>query len=124
MDLDSPNLADEMEKDAIVIRYLRDSYIAQEFYRALCNMRWRKTNHLPDDEKIIDKLKGIHSDVWHCSWRASGGIIADIRNVNYNLQEDYMNYYCIGAEGEVSDTVRECFERMGWEPYPWIDYYD
>jgi len=119
MDLDLLSLSDEMAKDAIVIQYLKDLSIAKEFYASMCNMRWRKINYLPDDEKIIDRLKGDEGDVWSCSWRASGGIIADIRNANYNHNEDYMDYYCSGNEGDITSTVRECFERMGWEPYPW-----
>ena len=113
------NLEVEMAKDAIVIAYLKDRDVAVQFYSALCNMRWKKMNMLPDDERIIEKLKGIDSDIWSCSWRHSGGIIADIRNAAYNTKEDYMDFYCSGNEGDISDMVRECFYRMGWEPCPW-----
>lgn len=111
----------EMEKDAIVIAYLADDEIAKEFYAALCNMRWKKIIVIPDDELIIEKLKGIETNIWSCSWRGSGGIIADIRNVHYNRAEDYMDFYCSGNEGFVSERVKECFERMGWVPHPWDD---
>jgi len=113
------NLEVEMAGDAIVITYLKDRDIAVQFYSALCNMRWRKINALPDDQRIIEKLKGIDSNIWSCSWRFAGGIIADIRNSNYNTNEDYIHFYCSGNEGDVSDIVKECFKRMGWEPCPW-----
>lgn len=121
MDLIPADLEAEMTKDAIVIAYLRDKEVAVQFYSALSNMRWKKIDMLPDDERIIEKLKGIDSDIWSCSWRYAGGIIADIRNVAYNTKEDYMDFYCSGNEGVVSDLVRECFYRMGWEPCPWDD---
>lgn len=122
MELNIPyDLEFEMEKDAIVIAYLADDIIANEFYAALCNMRWKKVTNTPEDEQIINKLKGVDPNIWHCSWRCSGGIIADIRNVHYNRGEDYMDFYCSGNEGFVSDTVKECFERMGWVPHPWDD---
>ena len=119
MDLIPANLEVEMAKDAIVISYLEDRDIAVEFYSALCNMRWKKMNILPVDQRIIEKLKGIDSNIWSCSWRHAGGIVANIRNANYNKKEDYMDFYCSGNEGYVSFLVEDCFERMGWEPCPW-----
>jgi len=122
MDLNTPfDLEHEMEKDAIVIAYLADDDIAREFYAALCNMRWKKITDTPEDQQIINKLKGIDPNIWNCSWRCSGGIIADIRNVHYNRAEDYMDFYCSGNEGFVSERVEECFTRMGWKQCPWDD---
>ena len=122
MELNSPyDLEFEMEKDAIVIAYLADDVIAKEFYAALCNMRWKKITDTPEDQRIIDKLKGVDPTVWSCSWRGSGGIIADLRNVHYNKAEDYMSFYCSGNEGFVSERVEECFTRMGWKQHPWDD---
>lgn len=119
MDLIPVNLEVEMSNDAIVISYLKDRDTAVEFYSALCNMRWKKINILPDDERIIEKLKGTDSNIWSCTWRYAGGIIADIRNKHYNTKEDYMDFYCSGNEGNVADIVEECFKRMGWVPHPW-----
>lgn len=122
MDLEQRvDLEKEMKGDKILIGLLADIDVAVEFYSALCNMRWRKIVYIPDDVLIIDKLKGIESDLWSCSWRYSGGVIADIRNDNYNTAEDYMDFYCRGNEGHVSDRVAECFKRMAWEPVPWED---
>ena len=116
------DLEKDMSDDAIVIALLADKSIATQFYSALCNMRWVKRSILPEDEEIVRILKeGKVSDYWCCSWRSSGGIIADIRNRHYNVKEDYMDYYCAGDEGHVSDLVLECFDRMGWEPLPYPD---
>ena len=109
----------EMKHDAIVVAYLADKDTAVEFYSALCNMQWRKKDGIPEDERIIEKLKGVETDLWSCTWRRASAIIADIRNVNYNVDEDYMSFYCAGNEGIVSDRVEECFDRMGWTPAPW-----
>ena len=117
---DTVNLEIEMHKDAIVISHLGDESVAKQFYAALCNMRWRKIGHGPEDEQLIRRLKGDF-DVWSCSWRGAGGIIAGIRNIHYNTNEDYMTFYCSGNEGDVSTLVEECFKRMGWVPLPWSD---
>lgn len=115
---DSYDLECEMRKDAIVIAYLADVSVAKEFYSSLCNMRWKKIVDIPEDQQIIDKLKGIGYTGWSCSWRGAARIIADIRNVNYNKSEDYVDFYCSGMEGLVSTRVNECFERMGWKQCP------
>jgi len=119
MDVD---LEKEMKEDAIVIQYLQDKEIATDFYRALCNMRWKKKDNRSLEEQTFDKLKG-ENNIWSCSWRYAGGIIADIRNAHYtrgNL-EDYIDYYCSGQESQVTELVKECFYRMGWTPFPWED---
>lgn len=118
---DRYDLSHEMCYDAIVVAYLENDDIARQFYAALCNMRWKKIVNIPEDQQIIDKLMGVDPNIWSCTWRYSGGVIADIRNANYNKEEDYMDYYCSGNEGAVSDIVKECFKRMGWEPEPWDD---
>lgn len=115
------DLEKEMKEDKILIGLLADRDIAVEFYSALCNMRWRKIACMSDADLIMDKLKGTESDLWSSTWRNSGGMIADIRNDHYNTVEDYMDFYCKGNEGHVSDRVKECFKRMGWEPAPWGD---
>lgn len=112
----------DLAKDSVVISYLKDVKIARQFYAALCDMQWEKINStLPDDTRIVEKLQGINSDIWHCSWRHAGGIIADIRNANYNVKEDYVDFYCSGNEGVVTNLVKECLERIGWKPLPWDD---
>lgn len=121
MDIDRPNLEVDMKNDSIVISYLKDEDVAKQFYAALCNMQWKKISVIPEDERIIEKLKGADDYLWHCSWRYAGGIISDIRNDNYNTSEDYMSFYCSGNEGDVTDLVEECLKRMGWVSVPYDD---
>jgi len=109
----------DMKSNKVVIDYLRDRAGACEFYAALCNMQWEVIIDIPDDEKIIEKLMGKEPEVWSCTWRYAGGIIADIRHQHYSEREDYMDFYCSGNEGEVTELVRECFERLGWKPRHW-----
>lgn len=112
------NLEYEMEHDPIIIALISDIEIAKDFYRALCNMQWLANPIGPDDEVIVSRLKG-EDNLWSCSWRSAGGIIADIRTKHYNVRENYLTYYCSGDEGMISDTVKECFYRMGWTPKEW-----
>lgn len=109
-----PNLEKDMENDAIVIAYLKNEETARDFYRALSNVTWYKISTSSEDEKIIEKLKGEDDASWSCSWRYAGGVVADIRNKHYNTTEGYIDFYCSGNEGYVSEEVEECFKRMGW----------
>ncbi|NBX97576.1 hypothetical protein EB118_20575 [bacterium] len=79
---------------------------SQNLYSALCNNRF---------------FYGEHE--WTCSWRMSGGIVADLRNCG----ENYLDYYCSGmfdkegyvVEGFVTDEIRLDLAKMGWivKPY-------
>ena len=120
MDIEElPDLEKDISNSSIIIAYLKDKEVATEFYSALCNMRWEKIDERPDDIRIIDKLKGINSNIWSVSWRGAGAIIADIRNKHYNTTEDYMDYYSSGIEGHVFPFVEQCFKELGWKKYPW-----
>lgn len=120
VNIEYADLVSEMQQDRIVIEYLRDKATAREFYRAFCNMQWRKRNFITPEDKVIVRLKGEGDpSIWTASWRRAGEIIADLRNLHYNANEDYLDFYCSGFEGEVTDLVEECFNRMGWEPVPY-----
>lgn len=120
MDLEF-NLESDIGNNKEIISLLLDREMACDFYRALCNMRWKKIENYSEEDRLVDTLKGVDPTVWHCSWRHAGGIIADIRNLNYNTSEGYMDFYCSGGEGRVSEKVNECFNKMGWTQYPWRD---
>jgi hypothetical protein len=108
-----------MSRNAEVITLLADRDIAVDFYNALSNMQWSKNMVLPEEDLIIEKLMGVDTTIWSASWRSAGAIIADIRTKHYNLYEDYMDYYCSGGEGQVTNLVRDCFDKMGWKPKEW-----
>lgn len=116
MDVGKYNLEKDMKNSKEIISLLMDKAIALEFYSALCNVEWQQIDNIPDDEKIIDALMGVQSDIWSCSWRYAGGLIAQIRSDNYNVNENYMDFYCHGSEGSISDLVRTTLKQLGWEP--------
>ena len=76
--------------------------LATELYRAMSNMRWK---HVTTGTE------------WSCSWRYAGGVVAQLRSVG----EGYMDFYCSGGEGSVSDEVKDMMASLGWEPFPWPD---
>jgi hypothetical protein len=94
-----------------------DTY-AQNIYAALCNQDWQKNDVWP-------LLKG---QIYSCSWRYAGGIVADMRE-----EGDYINWYCSGIrdqddpnngfvpESHVTDEIREDFFKLGWIP---VDHKD
>lgn len=97
-----------------------ESY-AQNIYAALCNQDWQKNDVWP-------LLKG---EIYSCSWRYAGGIVADMIE-----KGDYIDWYCSGIrggdepdvynnvdlpgnfvpEGTVTDEIREDFFKLGWIP--------
>lgn len=106
-----------------------DRYYAQNLYCAWCNMQWCKRDTWPI----------LAEEYWSASWRASGGIVADLRNKG----EDYMDYYCSGikggmsydpsdddeyfkqnryvSEGEVTEEILNDLNKLGWFPVPYDD---
>jgi hypothetical protein len=99
----------------------RDDY-AQNLYAAFCNMRWQKTELFPI---LSDQL-------WHVSWRSSGGIVAELRG-----KGDYLDWYCSGmgggdwgegdvtpyyvSESTVTEEILNDLKQLGWHPVPWED---
>jgi hypothetical protein len=101
-----------------------DNY-AQNLYAAMCNMDWQS-------REFWQEMKG---ETWSCSWRHSGGIIADMRE-----QGDYIDWYCSGIgneelgngldgtipdttdgrdyvpEGVVTEEIELDLNRLGWRP--------
>lgn len=106
-----------------------ESY-AQNVYAALCNNAFQKLEVMPV----------LKDEVWSCTWRYAGGLVADIR-----CQGDYMDWYCSGirymglynedeittplseeqmtylettknfvAESVVTEEIREDFKLLGW----------
>jgi hypothetical protein len=104
-----------------------DTY-AQNLYAAMCNMQFQK----------LDVMPILKDEFWSCSWRYSGGIVADMRE-----QGDYIDWYCSGMgglstydvkEGEeymdkmkyvpesvVTDEIKKDLKTLGWVPVPYED---
>jgi hypothetical protein len=96
--LENPYRLDEnLASSADVLEAVKDQKTAVDLYRALCNVDWYKN--------------GIS---WSCSWRSAGGIVAELRDVG----EDYMDFYCSGGEGQVSEKIRALLCNLNWLPNP------
>ena len=86
-------------------RIANDLDFATDVYNALCNMRWQRK----DNQK----------EIYSCSWRYAGGLVADMRGNNDSM--NYMDFYCSGNEGVITDEVAAAFEKLGWVQLPWND---
>ena len=87
------NLEQDLLDNSIIVQKCKNSAIySNDLYGALCNNRF----FYGDKE-------------WTCSWRYAGGIVANIVG-----EGDYMNYYCNGREGLVTDEVRLDLTNIGW----------
>ena len=79
------------------VRILPD--YGRDLYAALCNNEFQRQDIMPV----------LRDQRWSCTWRYAGGIIADMMG-----QGDYIDWYCAGREGEVTDEVRADLLRLGW----------
>jgi hypothetical protein len=92
----------DLEKDlfsnnTIVSKCANSEIYCLDLYGALCNNRF------------------FYGDYeWTCSWRMAGGIVAEIIK-----QGDYIDWYCSGNEGIVTDEIKLDLMMMGWivKPY-------
>lgn len=94
---------------------------AQNLYAAMCNMQWQEQDVMPI----------LKNELWSCTWRSAGGIVADLEGRG----GDYMDWYCSGigdglgngggdgyvGEGVVTDEIREDLAKIGWIPVDWED---
>lgn len=70
---------------------IKNIKFATNLYRSLCNQIW------------YDTINDVDISF---SWRASGGFVADIRNEVIGTNENYMDFYCSGNEGEIFDDIK------------------
>ena len=89
----SANLERDIADSSEIKELLQDDTFANELYAALCNVDWFKDG-----------------DQYSASWRHSGAVVAQFRFKN----EDYMDFYCNGAEGTVSERVKTALGKLGW----------
>jgi hypothetical protein len=72
-----------------------DRQFAVELYAALCNAEWHR-----DDGA---EWRGG-------TWRYVAGVIAHLRG----RDEGYLDFYCSGGEGDITDRVAEAMASLGW----------
>ena len=98
-------MKNDFEKDikSLKRKMKKDRDFAIDVYRALCNMQWRKV--------------GTEDEIYSCTWRYAGGLVAKIRNKG----EDYLHFYCSGNEGIVTEEINKIFNGLGWIQHPYLD---
>lgn len=79
---------------------IQDEAFAGKLYASLCNMQWRYK---------------ADPDVWACTWRYAGGMVANLRDQD----EDYIDFYGSGNEGTIDSEIGELFTAMGWQAVPY-----
>lgn len=82
---------------------------AADVYRCLCNVRWVPLD-CPDETYGVHKT--IEAQGVTCSWRYAGELVANWRDEG----EDYMDFYCSGREGTVTEEIRKTLEEKGLRP--------
>lgn len=117
------DLEEDMRNSVMIREKVKNDRYAQNLYAAMCNMQWQRTEMWPV----------LKDDMWSCSWRSSGGIVAGLRG-----EGDYLSWYCSGigeglgngdpdgtfgyvSEGTVTDEIKADLGSLGWHPVPWAD---
>lgn len=100
---------DNMEYDLrstpwILEKVRSDEVYAQHLYAGMCNRDFTKNEVWP----LLAEKK------WSCSWRAAGGIIANMRE-----EGDYIDWYCSGirGNGELDDEQFREMTKIQQEHY-------
>lgn len=109
--------------DPTFLKHLKDPTFCSELYAALTNTAWNKIAHLTQEQLVAYKLKhDLDDTAWSCTFRYASGMIADLRARKVNEPGDYMDWYCSGPEGTVSDRIKQFFESLGWQQN--LTYYE
>ena len=116
----SDRIQPDLERDILASDWMRkkicDSDVyAQNLYASLCN----------NEFQYQDVWSLLRNDLWSCTWRYAGGIIARARG-----HGDYIDFYCSGMtfytdsdkdwqsgyvpEGMVVDEIRDDLRRLQW----------
>lgn len=101
---------DNMEYDLRNTKWICDKakaneYYAQNIYAAICNNEFVKNDVWPI---LTDKR-------WSASWRSAGGIVA-----NMVEKGDYIDWYCSGIRGDLSDEEYNDLTKEQQENYLYI----
>ena len=90
------NLEYDLRSSPIIQEKCKDNGYAQNLYAALCNNEFRKNEVVPI----------LTEQAWSCTWRYSGGIVADILE-----KGDYIDWYGSGISDRI-DITESDFAQM------------
>ena len=91
---------DLLTTDWILEKVRTQEYYAQNLYAAMCNNQFQRNDVWP----ILSEQK------WSCSWRHSGGIIADMQG-----KGDYIDWYCSGINDDIKEMTQGEWENLTLE---------
>jgi hypothetical protein len=91
--------------DWILTKVRASESYAQNLYAAMCNNDFQKNEVWPQ----------LKNQTWSCSWRYAGGIVADMRQ-----EGDYIDWYCSGIGGGVSDEEFLDMSKESQERYLYV----
>jgi hypothetical protein len=101
---------DLLTTDWILEKVRASESYAQNLYAAMCNNDFIKIDVIPILRQDPEK------DYWGASWRYAGGIVADMRG-----EGDYMDWYCSGIRGGVSESELAAMTVEQQERYHWYE---
>jgi hypothetical protein len=95
------NLEYDLRSTDWIIEKTKESRVyAQNLYAAMCNRDFMKNHVWPI----------LKEEVWNCSWRHAGGIIADMRG-----EGDYIDWYCSGIKHDTTNIEQEEWNKLTLE---------
>lgn len=104
------NLEHDLRSTDWILQKVRNnkSY-AQNLYAALCNNDFQKNAVWPI----------LKDQIWTCSWRYAGGVVADMRQ-----EGDYIDWYCSGIRGDLPAVkIDQLSEEQKKEYNEVLNYY-
>jgi hypothetical protein len=90
--------------DWMVAKVRASEAYAQNLYAAMCNQDFQRNDVWPV----------LKNETWSVSWRYAGGIVADMRG-----EGDYMDWYCSGIQGELSEQELAEMTTEQQQRYHW-----
>jgi hypothetical protein len=92
--------------DWMVAKTRASEAYAQNLYAAMCNQDFQRNDVWPV----------LKNETWSASWRSAGGIVADMRG-----EGDYMDWYCSGIRGGVSESELAEMTVEQQQRYHWYE---
>ena len=85
----------DLQRDTVIVEKVKDNEYAAKLYGSLTNALW------------VFKETDTR---WTGSFRAVGGLVADLRPFG----EDYLEFYMSSDEGVIDSEIEKDLNRIGW----------